>query len=366
VVRNFILKCLRYWVVEMHVDGFRFDLASILGRDRAGSLVANPPLLEHIAEDPILRDVKLIAEAWDAGGAYLVGRFPGERWSEWNGLYRDDVRRYWRGDPGMSGAFASRLCGSADIYEHSGKAPVNSINFVTCHDGFTLNDLVSYELKHNLANGEDSRDGCNENYSANHGCEGPSTDPAIRRLRLRQMKNLLATLFLSRGVPMMLGGDEFCRTQHGNNNAYCQDNEISWFDWSQLEANREFHDFVKGLIAFRRRYPVLSSERFYRTDEINWFNAEGQPPRWHADAAIGCHIHAVPGGQPLCLLANPTATKISFVVPPPPPGQRWMRMLDTAAPPARDICLPGQGVAVDTGVAVNTEDRSLVVLVAEA
>jgi glycogen operon protein len=365
VVRNFILKCLRYWVVEMHVDGFRFDLASILGRDRDGSLVANPPLLEHIAEDPILRDVKLIAEAWDAGGAYLVGRFPGERWSEWNGHYRDDVRRYWRGDHGMLGAFASRLCGSADIYEHSGKAPVNSINFVTCHDGFTLHDLVSYEHKHNHANGEDSRDGCNENYSANYGWEGPTSAPAIQRLRLRQMKNLIATLFVSRGVPMMLGGDEFCRTQHGNNNAYCQDNEISWFDWSLLDANREFHDFVKGLIAFRRRYPVLSSERFYRPDEIGWFNTEGEAPHWATDAAIGCHIHATPDGQPLCLLANPTPKNLRFVVPPAPEGRRWMRMLDTGAAAPEDLCLPGQGVPVEARVGVIAKDRSLVVLVAE-
>ncbi len=366
IVRNFILKCLRYWVVEMHVDGFRFDLASILGRDKDGSLITNPPLLEHIAEDPILRDVKLIAEAWDAGGAYLVGRFPGERWSEWNGQYRDDVRRYWRGDSGMTGAFASRLCGSADIYEHSGKAPVNSINFVTCHDGFTLADLVSYAMKHNLANGEDNRDGCNENYSANHGCEGPASDPAIQLLRLRQMKNLLATLFLSRGVPMMLGGDEFCRTQQGNNNAYCQDNGISWFDWGLLDANREFFNFVKGLIAFRRRYPVLSSESFYRPEEIGWFNLHGQPPDWHADTAIGCHIHAVAGGQPLCLLANPTQTEQHFTLPRPPAGQRWARMLDTAAAHPHDLCLPGQGQPLNPEAPLMLMDRSLVVLVAES
>jgi glycogen operon protein len=216
-----LMDSLRYWAVEMHVDGFRFDLASILGRDRSGHLIPNPPLLESIAEDPILREVKLIAEAWDAGGAYLVGRFPGERWSEWNGMFRDDVRRYWRGDQGMLGPFASRLCGSADIYEHSGKAPVNSINFVTCHDGFTLHDMVSYDQKNNWANGENNRDGTNEDFSANHGVEGPTDDPAINRLRLRQMKNFIATLLLSRGVPMLLGGDEFCRTQHGNNNVYC-------------------------------------------------------------------------------------------------------------------------------------------------
>lgn len=220
VVRDYILDCLRHWVVEMHVDGFRFDLASVLGRDENGNLLPNPPLLERIAEDPILRGVKLIAEAWDAGGAYQVGRFPGLRWSEWNGRFRDDVRRFWRGDPGMTGALASRLCGSADVYSQSGKAPVHSINYLTCHDGFTLNDWVSYAEKHNLANGHQNTDGAGENYSANYGVEGPSDDPVIEAVRLRQMKNMVATLFLSRGVPMLLGGDEFRRTQGGNNNAY--------------------------------------------------------------------------------------------------------------------------------------------------
>ena len=364
VVRNFILECLRYWVVEMHVDGFRFDLASILGRDRDGSLVANPPLLEQIAEDPILRDVKLIAEAWDAGGAYLVGRFPGERWSEWNGLYRDDIRRYWRGDRGLAGAFASRLCGSADIYEHSGKAPVNSINFVTCHDGFTLNDLVSYEQKHNLANGEEGRDGCNDNCSVNHGCEGDTLDPAIRQVRLRQMKNLMATLFVSRGVPMILGGDEFCRTQHGNNNAYCQDNEISWFDWSLLKKNQGFYRFVKSLIALRRRYPVLSSERFYRPEEISWFNPHGNPPDWQGNEAIGCQIHQEQGGQFLCLLANPTQDRVGFHLPGPPRGRHWQRVLDTGAAEPMDICESGKGVLLKSGDSIILLDRSFVLLVA--
>jgi isoamylase len=365
VVRNFILECLRYWVVEMHVDGFRFDLASILGRDRDGSLVANPPLLEQIAEDPILRDVKLIAEAWDAGGAYLVGRFPGERWSEWNGLYRDDIRRYWRGDAGLAGAFASRLCGSADIYEHSGKAPVNSINFVTCHDGFTLRDLVSYEHKHNLANGEDSRDGCNDNFSANYGCEGDTSDPAIRQLRLRQMKNLMATLFMSRGVPMMLGGDEFCRTQHGNNNAYCQDNEVSWFDWSLLKKNQNFFRFVKSLIQLRRHYPVLSSERFYRPEEITWFNAHGHPPDWHGDGVIGCQIHHQQGSRVLCLLANPTHQRAAFHLPIPPKGRDWKRLMDTGAIEPFDICEPSKSVPHKLGEPVILSDRSLVFLVAD-
>ncbi|MGA7202790.1 MAG: glycogen debranching protein GlgX, partial [Candidatus Cybelea sp.] len=221
VVREFILSALRYWVVEMHVDGFRFDLASILGRDSRGRLLANPPLLEQIAEDPILRETKLIAEAWDAAGAYQVGSFSERRWAEWNGRYRDDVRRYWRGDDAMLGAFASRICGSEDIYENSGKGPECSINLVTCHDGFTLNDLVSFRQKHNRANGEDNHDGADENFSENYGSEGPSQEQAIESVRKRQIKNFLLTLFISRGVPMLLGCDEFRRTQGGNNNAYC-------------------------------------------------------------------------------------------------------------------------------------------------
>jgi isoamylase len=235
VVRDHILAALRYWVVEMHVDGFRFDLAAVLGRGRSGNLLPDPPLLERIAEDPILRDVKLIAEAWDAAGAYEVGSFSERRWAEWNGQYRDDVRRFWRGDDGFLGLFAQRICGSADIYSKSGKGPESSINFVACHDGFTLNDLVSYRHKHNAANGQNNRDGTNENFSENYGAEGESADGRIETLRKRQIKNFLLTLLISRGVPMLLGGDEFRRTQGGNNNPYCQDNETSWYNWGYLE-----------------------------------------------------------------------------------------------------------------------------------
>jgi isoamylase len=364
VVRNFILDCLRYWVVEMHVDGFRFDLASILGRDQNGNLVPNPPLLEQIAEDPILRDVKLIAEAWDAGGAYLVGRFPGERWSEWNGVFRDDVRRYWRGDPGMAGPFASRLCGSADIYEHSGKAPLHSINFVTCHDGFTLNDLVSYDSKHNAANGEDSRDGCNDNHSANYGVEGPSDDPFVAQTRDRQIKNFLATLFLARGVPMLLGGDEFRRTQWGNNNAYCQDNPISWIDWSLAERNHETVRFVRELIQLRRCFSVLSSERFYRPDEIDWFNPEGHAPDWTKEQALGCVMHSRDDGQRLCLLTNPSEASRVFRIPEAPRARRWRRLLDTSMSAPHEICQPDSAVAVLSEGGILVRERSLVLLVA--
>ena len=258
VVLDHILTALRYWVVEMHVDGFRFDLAAVLGRGRSGKLLANATLLERIAEDPILRDVRIIAEAWDAAGAYEVGSFSKRRWAEWNGQYRDDVRRFWRGDDGMLGLFASRICGSADIYTKSGKGPESSINFVTCHDGFTLNDLVSYRDKHNEANGESNHDGTDANFSKNYGAEGETTDAGIETLRKGQIKNFLLTLLISRGVPMLLGGDEFCRTQGGNNNAYCQDNETSWHDWSCLEQHREIFRFTRGMIAFRRAHPILS------------------------------------------------------------------------------------------------------------
>ncbi|HZY91128.1 MAG TPA: glycogen debranching protein GlgX, partial [Gemmataceae bacterium] len=258
VVRSLLMGCLRFWVADMHVDGLRFDLASVMGRDYRGNVLVEPPVVEMIAEEGVLSDTKLIAEPWDAGGLYQVGQFPyGRRWSEWNGLYRDQVRRFWRGDPGLAGALASRLCGSADLYEASGRRPVHSINFVTCHDGFTLSDLVSYNAKHNEANGEGNKDGADDNWSWNCGAEGPTADPKVLGLRRRQARNLLATLFLSQGVPMLLAGDEFLRTQGGNNNAWCQDNAVSWVDWSLADRNADFLRFVRELVALRKRHPAL-------------------------------------------------------------------------------------------------------------
>src|SRR5438132_4304726 len=246
VVRQLLMNCLRFWVADMHVDGLRFDLASILGRDILGNVLVEPPVVELIVEDGVLADTKLIAEPWDAAGLYQVGKFPfGRRWSEWNGKYRDDVRRFWRSDADTTGALATRLCGSSDLYEPTGRKPVHSINFVTCHDGFTLNDLVSYDQKHNAANGEQNRDGSDANWSWNCGVEGPTTDPAVLRLRRRQARNLMATLLLSQGVPMLLAGDEFLRTQRGNNNAWCQDNDTSWVDWTFAEENQDFLRFVR-------------------------------------------------------------------------------------------------------------------------
>jgi len=353
VVRDYIIDCLGYWASDMGVDGFRFDLASILGRDENGRLMANAPLLERIAEDPVLRGIKLIAEAWDAAGAYQVGCFAGARWAEWNGRFRDDVRRFWRGDTGMAGSFAMRLCGSADLYERSGKAPVNSINFVTSHDGLTLNDVVSYAVKHNLANGEGNRDGADQNFSANHGVEGKSDDVRIERMRVRQIKNLLATLALSRGVPMLLGGDEFRRTQSGNNNPWCQDNAVSWYDWQRVEQHAEIVRFTREVMACRKRYPTLSVEAFYPADQLHWFAPGGEVPDWYgATHAFGCLVRSespTPAdGNPLddapfaadltlCMLFNAGDGPVEFCLP-PVPAQAWQTVMDTSLPAPNDIC----------------------------
>ena len=261
VVRETVLDCLRYWVSAYHVDGFRFDLASILSRDGNGVPMMNPPLLDTIAHDAVLGKSILIAEAWDAGGLYQVGNFPSfGRWAEWNGKYRDCVRRYIKGDGSCAPEIYRRIRGSDDLY--GSRSPSASVNYITCHDGFTLYDLVSYNEKHNEANGEGNRDGSNENYSWNCGVEGETDDPAVNALRLRQMKNMLTLLLTSRGIPMLLSGDEFANTQRGNNNAYCQDNEISWLDWSSLERHRDLFDHVRRLIAFRKAHPVLSASSY--------------------------------------------------------------------------------------------------------
>jgi glycogen operon protein len=346
VVRDLILEALRHWVLEMHVDGFRFDLAAVLGRDEAGNVAPNAPLLERLAEDPILRETKLIAEAWDAGGAYELGAFGGGRWSEWNGRYRDEVRRFWRGEPGMAGALASRLCGSADIFRGAGKAPCNSINFVTSHDGFTLNDLVSYASRHNRANGEDNRDGPADDFSRSFGCEGATGDVGTEAMRRRQIRNLIATLMLSRGVPMLLGGDEFRRTQQGNNNAYCQDNEVSWYDWSLLEQHADIHAFTRDMIAFRKRHPLLCDESFYSEADVTWFDAAGNTPDWSAPSRhLGCCLHpAAHLPDRLCLLFNAADSTLEFRLPANLPG-RWQVAVDTSQETlAEPVPLPGRHV----------------------
>jgi glycogen operon protein len=362
VVRQFIVDCLTYWVVKMHVDGFRFDLASIMGRDEDGEIMRNPPLLAEIAENPLLRDAKLIAEAWDAAGAYQVGSFPGHRWSEWNGNYRDDVRKFWRGDPGMVGVLASRISGSADIYQKAGKEPVNSINFITCHDGFTLNDLVSYDKKHNEENGEGNRDGTDQNHSFNFGAEGPTRDTGIERARVRQIKNFIATLFLSRGVPLFLGGDEFRRTQRGNNNAFCQDNETSWYDWNLLGENEEVLRFTREMIAFRKRNNVLREVRFYTDADIAWFSPEGHVPDWHGEgSSLACMVHGEPR---LYLMFHASESPMRFILPPAPGEGRWRVAVDTSRSTPDDICATGQEQAVIDPVSYTLPGRSMAVLLA--
>lgn len=258
VVRNFIIDCLRHWAVEYRVDGFRFDLASILGRDQNGAPMANPPILESLAFDPVLGKMKLIAEAWDAGGLYQVGSFPSwNRWAEWNGRYRDDMRSFLKGDDGMAGNAITRITGSRDLYSQESRGHKASVNFLTCHDGFTLYDLYSYNEKHNEKNGWNNTDGDNNGHSWNCGAEGETDDPNVNGLRRRLIKNAFAALLCSRGPAMFFAGDEFCNTQFGNNNAYCQDNIISWLDWSRLEEFKEIHDFVRHMIQFRKEHPIL-------------------------------------------------------------------------------------------------------------
>jgi len=365
IVRDHILGSLRSWMIEMHVDGFRFDLASVLGRDTNGKLLADAPLLARIAEDPILRDVKIIAEAWDAAGAYEVGSFSTRRWAEWNGRYRDDVRRFWRGDDGMLGLFASRICGSADIYIKSAKGPESSINFVTCHDGFTLNDLVSYRYKHNEANAENNRDGTNNNFSENYGDEGKTADTGIEALRKTQIKNFLLTLLISRGVPMLLGGDEFRRTQNGNNNAYCQDNETSWHDWSFLEIHRDIFRFASGMIAFRRAHPILSKERFYTDTDIGWFGSQGGLPNWTdpKEKQFACLIHEDEQNE-ICLMFNAGTDAVNFVLPPATLGFRWSLAVDTSRASPHDLFSSGEEPLWKDSLTYRLNPQSSVILLA--
>jgi glycogen operon protein len=366
VVRELVTSVLRYWVMHMHVDGFRFDLASVLGRDEHGKILGDAPLLEGIAEDPILRDVKIIAEAWDAGGAYQVGDFSTKRWTEWNGRFRDDVRRFWIGDAGMMGLFASRICGSSDLYRSSGKGPASSLNFVTCHDGFTLNDLVSYEKKHNHENGEFSRDGTDANYSDNCGVEGPSEDPAVEGMRNRLIKNFLLTLFISRGVPMLLGGDEFRRTQRGNNNAYCQDNEVSWFDWSLLDKHEEIHRFTRGMISFRRAHPVLRKETFYADADLRWFAPNGAAPDWadQRQKAFACLVLGKTEPD-LFLLFNACTSPVDFFIPASPTRKIWRLAVDTSRAAPNDLFEPGKEPTVQSEIGFRLEPRSSAILLTD-
>jgi glycogen operon protein len=379
IVRHLLMTCLRFWVADMHVDGLRFDLASVLGRDDHGNVLIEPPVVELIGEDGVLADTKLIAEPWDAAGLYQVGRFPfGRRWSEWNGQFRDDVRRFWRGDPGMAGLLATRLCGSADLYESSGRRPRHSVNFITCHDGFTLWDLVSYNYKHNRANGEYNRDGSDDNWSWNHGAEGPTDDPEVLGLRRRQVKNFMTTLFLSQGVPMLLAGDEFLRTQGGNNNAWCQDNETSWIDWGLAAKNAEFLRFTRKLIALRRQHAAFRRRSFFRGSgpagdmkpDILWHGVEPDAPdfsptsRTIAFALDGSLTGREPDQDFYCAF-NAWKEPLSFRIPPSPSGRAWRRIIDTALASPLDIVDAEEGPRVPAGMNYVLAPYSVVVLMTE-
>ena len=342
VPQKLIVDSLRYWVQEMHVDGFRFDEGSILARGEDGTPLVHPPVIWQIELDETLADTKMIAEAWDAAGLYQVGHFPGDRWAEWNARYRDDIRRFVRGDPGLIGAVAARIGGSADIYEARGQTPDNSINFITVHDGFTLNDLVSYNGKHNEANGEANRDGVNENLSWNCGVEGPTDEPGIRARRAQQMENFLTILLLSRGVPMLLAGDEVKRTQGGNNNAYNQNNETSWFDWTLTKTNQEMLRFVQRMIAFRKAHPALSQPAFYTgvsgqrgIADITWHGTTLNNPGFNDTTArvLACTIAGIDDTADLHVMMNMFWEPLVFDLP---VGQ-WRVAVDTSASGPEDL-----------------------------
>jgi isoamylase len=371
VVRRLIVDSLRYWVAEMHVDGFRFDLASILSRDESGHPLATPPVLWDIESDPTLAGTKLIAEAWDAGGLYQVGSFVGDSWREWNGRFRDDVRRFLRGDDGMVSALATRLLASPDLYAHKEREPEQSINFVTCHDGFTLNDLVSYNEKHNDANGEHNRDGANDNYSWNCGTEGLSNDPEIEQLRDRQVKNFLAVNLLAIGTPMLLAGDEIRRTQQGNNNAYCQDNEISWFDWSLAERHAGLRRFVKLLLACRLDPGRDTEDRgatlaqFLGDTRLQWHGVKLDGPDWSPHShTLAATMRGPRLGAILHLMLNAYWEPLDFELPPAPPECQgpWRRWVDTSRESPTDICDWHGGWPVTTAH-YSVQPRSLAIFV---
>ena len=374
VVRRMIVDALHYWVEVMHVDGFRFDLASILSRDEQGRPQANPPVLWDIETDPLLVGTKLIAEAWDAAGLYQVGQFIGERWKEWNGRFRDDVRAFVRGDPGMVLPMADRLFGSPDLYGARPREPAQSINFVTCHDGFTLNDLVSYERKHNEANHEGNLDGSDHDLSWNCGVEGPSDDPAVETLRARQIRNLLAINVLALGTPMLLMGDEVRRTQQGNNNAYCQDNPIAWFDWSAVERHADLRRFVAGLIRIRgiresvRDAHQLTLAELTSHAQIHLHGVRlGQPDGAFHSHSLAVTASSLSGDLLMHFALNLWREPLDFELPALPAwaSTGWRRVIDTAQAPPRDLVLP-QDAPVVSGPSYRVADRSVVMLIAAA
>ncbi len=378
VVRGFVIASLRHWAAEYHIDGFRFDLASVLGRDSTGAPLSNPPLLESLAYDPVLAQCDLIAEAWDAGGLYQVGNFPSYgRWLEWNGKFRDAARRFIKGDPGVVGEMVQRIMGSPDMYAAAGRKPTASINFITCHDGFTLRDLFSYNEKHNLDNGENNNDGANDNWSWNCGVEGETTDAEINALRLRLQRNAIMLLFVSQGVPMLWMGDECGRTQRGNNNAYCQDEDWNWLDWSLSEENKGLYRFTRNMIAFRKANPALRQPEFMTSKDvigsgypdISWHGVQPWKPDWglasRSIAFMLCGRHGAAAGGPAHFIYcafNMYYKPLEFALPVLPKGYVWFRVADTSLNSPDDIVEPGQEVLLPGVKALTLAERSSVIL----
>jgi isoamylase len=367
-----ILECLRFWVQQMHIDGFRFDEGTVLSRGPDGSPMEFPPVLWQIELDEVLADTKVIAEAWDAAGLYQVGHFPGFRWAEWNGVYRDTMRRFVRGDPGLIGAVADRVSGSASLYESSGHLPINSVNFITAHDGFTLNDLVSYDQKHNDGNGEGNRDGTVDNISWNCGFEGPTGDPDIEALRDRQVKNFATLLMVSQGVPMFVMGDEVRRSQQGNNNAWCQNNETGWFDWALPEKHAGQLRFWIRLIEFRKSHPAVHRNRFFDgklnargLSDITWHGTELFDPGWNdPDArALAWTVAAFDDGADIHVIANMFWESLSFALP-PVHSRQWHVAVDTFQRTPRDAPVSGSESLVCAD-RITVEGRSVVVLISK-
>jgi isoamylase len=385
LTEELIIDSLEYWVKEMHVDGFRFDEAVILCRDESGIPIVYPPVIWRIELSEVLADTKVIAEAWDAAGLYEVGYFPGYRWGEWNGRFRDTIRHFVKGDADYTdgktlvGRVADVIAGSADIFQSTGELPINSINFITCHDGFTLNDLVSYNGKHNEANGEDNRDGIDENLSWNCGFEGPTDDPEVEALRKRQVKNFAAILLLSQGVPMILGGDEIRRTQQGNNNAYCQDNEISWFDWKLAEKNRGIYRFFKQMITLRKSLPTLRRDHFFSGEinerglaDISWHGCRLYSPGWEdpSSTVLAFTIGGFPQqnsveDRDIHVMLNMDWHDLDFDVP-PLSNREWYKIVDTAQDSPLDIAenlLQPDNEGRITESTCHVKNRSVVVLI---
>jgi glycogen operon protein len=374
VVRDMVLNALRYWAGEFHIDGFRFDLAAVLGRGPDGAPMANPPLLEALAHDPLLRDCLLVAEAWDAGGLYQVGSFPHYfRWSEWNGKYRDTVRGFLKGDLGTAGELATRLVGSPDLYRQRGAH--SSINFIACHDGFTLADLFAYNYKHNDANGEQNRDGSNDNVSWNSGVEGETTDPEVLTLRRRQQRNALTLLLLSQGIPMFVAGDELGRSQQGNNNGYCHDSPLSWLDWSLQDTHADLLRFTRNLIAFRAAHPLLRSRHHPGSDPgadpavptVSWHGVRAGQPDWSPGSRlIACVRSAIDADgrtDLIYLAANAHWESHQLELPPLPPGYGWHRFADTYRPAPDEISAPGGEPLLADQQSISIGPRSTLVLV---